>query len=750
MKLKLKDDYQISSNSQMRLKTKIDDSALHLVMDMLAKNYNHPIPSAIREYVVNGLDAHKEINLKKPVELTLPDDFNEEIKIRDFGKGLSLDEIINIYANFGSSSKRDSDELIGGFGIGSKSGLAISDMISVTSVKDGLKNIFTLNRDNGGIFVNILLKDFKTDEESGTLIQIPHKTLTNREYEEVFDTLNGISKNDLTIHCENTYKDILNNHRIPDISKEFKNFYFLNNKSRVDKSPFGMKYLNGKTISVSNILYSSPYGSYTYLDELEKIENDILDKKGISKRFSVINTLWNDIIIKLPIKDAYISYSREELDNNDKLKKSITKIYEKAIEETLDYITNMLSGKKSAYERLKAISSIFPQRGKNFTYKDKSLEELNIEEGQKNKDVSHEYVINPPSKDCSIQRDMKTHYGLVLSDVDIAIIYPNGGKPLTLKDKKEIKQILSAGANSYDKYWRTQDFTDKIYEKLYYRNGVRLYTTKSEDFIVSQNEIIKFEDVKKAILQKHPDALNEPKTKEIDIDNLDGKPIYFGPFMFPKSIYHFRNNMDSSKLLYAKSPAGEKFAELRWMDLPQFFERDEKNIYTINHKGNFNKLMGLGAKELTEKELNDIMKKALTNAKLAIEKINQMDLRLISKLVDCKEDYENILNYFDIKTTLAYNTFDAYMRKINRMFDSKGYYMEYLQKYNISVKEKETPILPEAKILNIAYWSRSIAENDKNIELVLNLFKDRFNPLKDMIEFMIKDATKYKEKEIIL
>ena len=114
-------------------KAQIDKSAAGLVMDILAKLYANPLAAAIREYTSNAIDAHIASGSDKPVEVNLPSRQNQWLTIRDYGKGLTAFDILTVYANFGSSDKRDSDEFIGGFGIGSKSGLAISDSIYAVS-----------------------------------------------------------------------------------------------------------------------------------------------------------------------------------------------------------------------------------------------------------------------------------------------------------------------------------------------------------------------------------------------------------------------------------------------------------------------------------------------------------------------------------------------------------------------------------------------------------------------------------------
>ena len=102
----------------------------------------------------------------------LPEKDEPWLSVRDYGKGLDYLGIVSVFANFGTSTKRDSDNLIGGFGIGSKSGLAISDAINVTSVCNGLLNEFVLERTPNGIITRFAKENEPTTDESGTTITI--------------------------------------------------------------------------------------------------------------------------------------------------------------------------------------------------------------------------------------------------------------------------------------------------------------------------------------------------------------------------------------------------------------------------------------------------------------------------------------------------------------------------------------------------------------------------------------------------
>ena len=163
---------------------KLDASASQLIMDVLAKLYDNPVETAIREYVSNAYDANVEAGSTVPVHLHVPTKDEPYLEVSDTGNGLDYLGIVSVFANFGTSTKRDSNEFIGGFGIGSKSGLAISDKIHVSSVCNGPLNEFVIERKNGILQTRFIVENKKTLDHSGTTVTV------NVKYDFLYDMEN--------------------------------------------------------------------------------------------------------------------------------------------------------------------------------------------------------------------------------------------------------------------------------------------------------------------------------------------------------------------------------------------------------------------------------------------------------------------------------------------------------------------------------------------------------------------------------
>lgn len=148
-----------------------------LVLEYLRDHiYKNPIMALTREYASNARDAHREVGTPDiPIEITLPNSWNPAWECKDFGPGISPERMEQVFTKFGNSSKRDSNEQTGAFGLGAKSGWAYADTFTVTTIHEGTKYHYSAILD-GGSGKMVLLSKEETSEPSGTIIAVPVAT----------------------------------------------------------------------------------------------------------------------------------------------------------------------------------------------------------------------------------------------------------------------------------------------------------------------------------------------------------------------------------------------------------------------------------------------------------------------------------------------------------------------------------------------------------------------------------------------
>jgi hypothetical protein len=137
--------------------------------------YTDKILAVLREYSSNAWDAHRMVDKGTlPIKIVLPSLDTPMLTIRDFGPGMSPEEVFTIYTQYGESTKRDTDEAVGLMGIGSKSGFSYSDSFTVTSWNGGYKRVYVAVLDSTDIGEIQCLDEVQCNpDETGIEIQVP-------------------------------------------------------------------------------------------------------------------------------------------------------------------------------------------------------------------------------------------------------------------------------------------------------------------------------------------------------------------------------------------------------------------------------------------------------------------------------------------------------------------------------------------------------------------------------------------------
>ena len=109
----------IGATTEFKIKTSA--TAFKILSEGL---YSNKIGSMVRELICNAYDAHCAAGTKDtPIDVELPMVTNPLFRIRDYGTGLSEDDMRTIYTTYFDSTKNNDNKYIGGFGLGSKTPL---------------------------------------------------------------------------------------------------------------------------------------------------------------------------------------------------------------------------------------------------------------------------------------------------------------------------------------------------------------------------------------------------------------------------------------------------------------------------------------------------------------------------------------------------------------------------------------------------------------------------------------------------
>ena len=136
--------------------------------ELLAMGYTGDL-NELRRYFVSWKTQPVQIKLIEGSSLT---GSSMQIEFHDFGVGLSPHRVKTIYTKFFASTKRETNEQIGAYGLGCKSALGYCDTFLVETVFFGKKYSYVIYA-SGEAPECRLIEEKETDEPNGTIVRVP-------------------------------------------------------------------------------------------------------------------------------------------------------------------------------------------------------------------------------------------------------------------------------------------------------------------------------------------------------------------------------------------------------------------------------------------------------------------------------------------------------------------------------------------------------------------------------------------------
>jgi len=298
MKLALRqENVELSSTDILGISFGIQEVDKGLIIDILrSKIYKDPIAAICRELMSNCRDANRENGrANDPIRVIIYDEENSLIDIglglsisfEDDGPGISPDRMSEVFVNYGSSTKRDSNSQTGCFGLGAKTPFSYTDNYAIITRVDGVKYFYIAAIEESRTGKVYLFKEEETKEKNGTSIVVPIKNSDRYSFEKKVHEVSGFWS------VKPQYMNFKNNLLHGDI-KEYKGVIVRDG------------YSSGLTLLIDEIPYHT--------------DLSILDLK--------VN---GHIVLSFKTGQLTLSATRENVQYDDKTKRLICDGYKKAI-----------------------------------------------------------------------------------------------------------------------------------------------------------------------------------------------------------------------------------------------------------------------------------------------------------------------------------------------------------------------------------------------------------------------------------
>ena len=139
-----KSSAQIDSGKLLQFK--LDQASSAHIIGLLVSAYAKPQFSGLREILQNALDAAPG----KQVKITMPDQANPVLIVRDSGRGLDAKGFVDMIGSVGASDKRDDETKAGCLGIGSLAPMCFAESMTMCSYRDQTMTVAHIYKEDDG------------------------------------------------------------------------------------------------------------------------------------------------------------------------------------------------------------------------------------------------------------------------------------------------------------------------------------------------------------------------------------------------------------------------------------------------------------------------------------------------------------------------------------------------------------------------------------------------------------------------
>lgn len=287
--------------------------------------YSDKKKAIIRELSTNAFDAHVMAGKKDvPFQVHLPNALEPWLAIKDWGTGLSDEDINSIYTTYFESNKTNNNDVTGCLGLGSKSPFCYVDSFTVSSRFDKIERVYNAFINEHGIPSIAKIAEFATDEQNGLEVKVNVKEEDFWEF-------------------ENTARDVLSWFDPQPNVVGSGDFEFISREYHIQKKEYGICKGSSSHVVMGNVAYPFSYDNICPNNRyVASPERDIVN---------------HGVHLFMNIGDVEMSASRESLQFNNLTNQNILKTIKVVVddlktevEQQLQSATDIWSARRKLWE----------------------------------------------------------------------------------------------------------------------------------------------------------------------------------------------------------------------------------------------------------------------------------------------------------------------------------------------------------------------------------------------------------------
>lgn len=277
------------------------------IINIVARDYKHD-STPIREAIINGLEATEGIeggrvtfdmstqvrHEQSPFSSSDGDVSSATITVSDNGTGMSREEVEQYFLNVGWSSKDNDEHATGGFGIGTRAVMALTDVAVWITTRDGETTTFYLARNKGAF--SHKMETVTTGKPNGTTLSfnVSGDRFKNIESTIVDDYLGFADPKRVTYTIDGIEQDTVGKY-ITNVSRIGENIVYSTLSGPRQGRAYGRVVLvyNGAPYDVTDTFHSTDH--YLFSDVKRIVTKGYKKALGIDARYSNSKTGYDDM-----------------------------------------------------------------------------------------------------------------------------------------------------------------------------------------------------------------------------------------------------------------------------------------------------------------------------------------------------------------------------------------------------------------------------------------------------------------------
>jgi hypothetical protein len=322
---------QASSLSSKEFSIQASGKMFHMVISGL---YSNKPKSITREIYSNAFDAHAMVGKQSvPFDVVYPTPLSPVFKVRDYGPGIAHEDMEDFYTVLGHSTKEDTNDAVGKWGVGRMSPMSYTDSFSVVSRHKGKEAHYSVQLGKDGEPVlHTLAPPHDTTEPDGLEVSFPIDRGDIRDFAQAARTMAlGLDVKPNVLNDENPFDDI-------EVTLQGDNFYFF--KGNIEG--------HGPYAQMGCVLYP-------------------INHMHVPSRYYSTN-----LVIKFGIGDLDVTASREELSYDTETVKNIEDAFAGLDKKVQEIAQDSVESARSLFEAHKIVGDLIRvsrMRGASFDYK---------------------------------------------------------------------------------------------------------------------------------------------------------------------------------------------------------------------------------------------------------------------------------------------------------------------------------------------------------------------------------------------